>query len=217
MPARWKHVATGSPFLIPMICGCRQSSPPSLHAWTQRAGVTRATMSLTDGGRPRPMSGSWNELQGWIAADVLSTTASVALGTVLMKRVLFNNIGTFNEDPRLVYREDYHLLVRLALAAPVVCVADVLALVRDHPNRLTAQLSHTRSFLRTADVYQKLLPLLPAGELRRIARARRRSQALAACKSAVREGVEAGEATCWFIQIAAPRESILHHLRGCHR
>ena len=144
---------------------------------------------IDESGRPKPMSGSWKELQGWIAEDVLSTTASVALCTVLMKRALFNNIGTFNEDPRLVYREDYHLLVRLALAAPVACVADVLALVRDHQNRSTAQLSTTQSFLRTAYVYQKLLPLLPTPESRRIARARRRLQAFAACKSAVRSGV----------------------------
>ena len=60
-------------------------------------------------------SGKYSPISGWIIKDVLTTNASVNIGTLMLERTLFEEVGGFNKDADLIYREDYELVLRLSL------------------------------------------------------------------------------------------------------
>jgi len=123
---------------------------------------------------PVPMrAGTWKALSGDIAEPLIATDAAVALCTVMVERNLFADLGGFDEDPRLILREDFEFLVRLAIAATTVAVPDVLAQVRDHSGRETQASEGAAPFVGTAYTYTRLLATLEVPRHRRAAHRRR--------------------------------------------
>jgi GT2 family glycosyltransferase len=82
-------------------------------------------------------AGRWTPLAGRIVRQVLTMEADVCIQSVLVERLLLERVGPFNEDPALVLREDYELVLRLAAAADVGVVDEPLVLVREHSGRST--------------------------------------------------------------------------------
>ncbi len=115
-------------------------------------------------------AGLYRPVSGWIAKEVLSTEASVNIGTLMLKRSFFEEAGGFNEDTELLYREDYELVIRLALKAEVLAVPDLLIRVREHNGRSTSTYKYGND--RTAAVYKHFLQTHPDKELAKIARHR---------------------------------------------
>jgi glycosyltransferase involved in cell wall biosynthesis len=115
-------------------------------------------------------AGIYRPVSGWIAKEVLSTEASVNIGTLMLKRTLFEEVGGFDEDAEILYREDYELVIRLALRAEVLAVPDLLVRVREHSGRSTSTFHYGND--RTAAVYKRFLQTNPDKELARIARRR---------------------------------------------
>ncbi|MGH7467547.1 MAG: glycosyltransferase family 2 protein [Longimicrobiales bacterium] len=143
----------------------------------RQAGVswsyTRYEHIDTDGA-PLPFrSGVWKELSGRILREVITTEAAVAISTLIVRRAFFQEVGGFDEDPAINFREDYDLVVRLALLGEALAVRQTLSRVREHAGRATRGLAGAAPFLTTAHVYGRLLPVLPDRTLRRLARKRR--------------------------------------------
>jgi hypothetical protein len=115
-------------------------------------------------------AGTFRPISGWIAKEVLTTEASVNIGTLILERTLFNEVGSFNSDVNLLYREDYDLVLRLALIAEAFAIPDLLLRVREHAGRATNQFKHGHE--RTAFVYEHFLKSNPDKELAKIARRR---------------------------------------------
>ena len=118
-----------------------------------------------------PRAGEWRALSGDIAREVVTTEAAVTICTVMVERRLLAEVGPFDED--LGSREDYDLILRLALRSRTLAVTDTLTLVRVHGGRSTGALTGATPYLATARVYDKHLATLPSPELRELARRRR--------------------------------------------
>ena len=115
-------------------------------------------------------AGIFRPLSGWIAKEVLTTEASVAIGTLLLERTLFEEVGGFNPDPDLVYREDYELVLRLSLKAETLAIPDILVRIREHEGRSTNAFEYAHE--RTASVYEHFIRSRPEKDLLKIARRR---------------------------------------------
>ncbi len=115
-------------------------------------------------------AGIYRPVSGWIAKEVLTTEASVNIGTLMLKRSLFEEARGFNEDAELLYREDYELVIRLALKEEVLAVPDLLVRIREHDGRSTNIFEYGND--RTAAVYERFLQINPEKELAKIARRR---------------------------------------------
>jgi glycosyltransferase involved in cell wall biosynthesis len=115
-------------------------------------------------------AGIYRPLSGWISKEVLTTEASVAIGTLLLERTLFEEVGGFNSDPGLLYREDYELVLRLALRAEVLAIPELLLRIREHSGRTTNAFEYGHD--RTAFVYEHFIRTHPEKELAKIARRR---------------------------------------------
>jgi hypothetical protein len=88
----------------------------------------------------------------------------------MIHRNLFNETRSFNSEPKLLYREDYELALRLSLLAEVLAVPYLLVRIREHTNRSTNTIDD--GYERTAFVYQHFLNSKPGNEYERIARRR---------------------------------------------
>jgi GT2 family glycosyltransferase len=88
----------------------------------------------------------------------------------MIHRDLFNETGGFNSEPKLLYREDYELALRLSLLAEALAVPDLLVRVREHTDRSTNTIDD--GYERTAFVYLHFLNLKQGDEYERIARRR---------------------------------------------
>lgn len=115
-------------------------------------------------------AGIFRPLSGWIAKEVLTTEASVAIGTLLLERALFDEVGGFNADPELLYREDYELVLRLSLKAETLAIPDILVRIREHEGRSTNAFEYAHE--RTASVYEHFIRSRPERALLKIARRR---------------------------------------------
>ena len=115
-------------------------------------------------------AGTFHPISGWIAKEVLTTEASVNIGTLILERALFDEACGFNSDVNLLYREDYELVLRLALIAEAVAIPDLLLRVREHSGRATNGFEHGHK--RTAFIYEYFLSSKPERELAKIARRR---------------------------------------------
>jgi glycosyltransferase involved in cell wall biosynthesis len=96
-----------------------------------RWSYTRARWIDERGGEvPPPAAREWTPCTGWIARELLTWTAWVALPTVMVERELLHTSGGFDES--LIFHEDFELWVRLAVLSPVTLVADTLTSIRLH-------------------------------------------------------------------------------------
>jgi len=115
-------------------------------------------------------AGIYRPVSGWIAKEVLTTEASVNIGTLMLERSLFEVAGGFNEDAELLFREDYDLVIRLAIRAEALAVPDLLVRVREHTGRSTNAFEYGND--RTASVYEHFIRTHPDKVLVKIARRR---------------------------------------------
>ncbi len=115
-------------------------------------------------------AGIYRPVSGWIAKEVLTTEASVNIGTLMLKRSLFEEVGGFDEDAEILYREDYELVIRLALREESLAIPDLLLRVREHTGRSTNAFEYGNE--RTAAVYRRFLQTNTDKELAKIARRR---------------------------------------------
>jgi glycosyltransferase involved in cell wall biosynthesis len=115
-------------------------------------------------------AGKFHAVSGWIARPLITTEVAVNVGSVMVERNLFNDAGGFDIDPKLVYREDYELALRLALMAEALAVPQLLVRVREHINRSTNAFDDGHE--RTAFVYSHFIKSRPGHTLGRLARRR---------------------------------------------
>ena len=115
-------------------------------------------------------AGVFRPFSGWIVKELLSTEASVNIGSLLVERLLFEEVGGFNPDPKLLFREDYELVVRLAMQSEALASEELLVRVREHNGRATTVYGSGHD--RTAAMYRYFIQSKPEKELVAIARRR---------------------------------------------
>jgi glycosyltransferase involved in cell wall biosynthesis len=115
-----------------------------------------------------PKAGKYLPISGWIIKQLLTTEAGVTMCSVMLQRSLFEDVKGFSTDPRLMYRGDYELALRLALKAEVIALPDVLVRVLEHAGRITNRLEN--GYERSALAYEIFLNSNPEKELRYIAK-----------------------------------------------
>ncbi len=118
-------------------------------------------------------SGTWQEFSGRIVREVITTEAAVAISTLVVQKKFFVEVGGFDEDPAINFREDYELVLRLALRGDTLAIPESLTGVREHAGRVTRGLAGAAPFLATARVYDKVIATLTNRDLKRVARERR--------------------------------------------
>ena len=118
-------------------------------------------------------AGMYKPLSGRIVKELLTTEATVTMCSVMVQRSLFDEVGGFSSDPRLPYRGDYELALRLALKAEVTALPEVLVHVLEHEGRVTNRLKDGHE--RTALAYEIFLHSKPGKELKQLAKRRRAS------------------------------------------
>jgi hypothetical protein len=82
-------------------------------------------------------AGLFHPYSGWIVKELLSTEASVNIGSLLVERLLFEEVGGFNPDSNLLFREDYELVIRLSMKSEALASKELLVKVREHRSRAT--------------------------------------------------------------------------------
>lgn len=128
---------------------------------------------------------------GWVEREVLATEVGVFIGGLLVRRELFERMGRFSEDPRLVLRGDLELGIRLAMHGPAAAIPDVVSRVRHHRHRTTGRQDDGHA--RTALVYTLFLEGRPPRDLARVARTcRARHLAASAARRLARGEYAAG-------------------------
>jgi glycosyltransferase involved in cell wall biosynthesis len=115
-------------------------------------------------------AGQFRPISGWIIKEVLTTEASVTIGTLMIERTLFEEAGGFNPDAKLIFREDYELVLRLALKSEAMAVPDLLVRIREHEGRATNGFEGGHD--RTAAMYEHFIRSRPEKALAKIARRR---------------------------------------------
>jgi glycosyltransferase involved in cell wall biosynthesis len=128
-------------------------------------------------------AGQYLPISGWIIKEVLTTEASVTIGTLMLERTLFAETGGFNQDAELIYREDYELVLRLALKSEALAVPDLLVRIREHEGRATNEFEDSHD--RTAYVYGYFIRSRPAKELAKIARRRMAGELAESAKTSI--------------------------------
>jgi glycosyltransferase involved in cell wall biosynthesis len=108
-------------------------------------------------------AGAFYPYSGWIVKELVATTASVNIGSLVVERSFFEELDGFNTDPELLFREDYELTLRLATKAAATVNEELLLKVREHRGRSTTMygLGHDR----TAAVYKYFIQSNPEKEL----------------------------------------------------
>lgn len=126
---------------------------------------------IDEGGDVIPIrAGSPRVESGWILEEVVETTIGVAISSLMVERELLLHLSGFDEDPKLLFREDYDLALRLAEIDFAVAVAQPLALVRHHARRSTDQVGDV--YAPTIHAYRKLLKRTSRTRIVAAARAR---------------------------------------------
>jgi glycosyltransferase involved in cell wall biosynthesis len=113
-------------------------------------------------------AGRYTPHSGWILKELLTCEASVNIGTLVVDRKLFNELGGFDTEPLLNYREDYDLALRLAMKEEVSASPELLMKVREHPGRVTNSVDN--GYERSAYVYRHFMKRHPGKEWEAIAR-----------------------------------------------
>ena len=124
---------------------------------------------IDEDGNERPIrAGTFRPIAGNITRAILEDQTSASVGTLLVRRSLFESVGRFDES--LWNRADVDLVLRLGMAADAAVVAERLVLVREHAGRTTAGLSDPHE--RTARVFAKFASNCGDSALARLARRR---------------------------------------------
>ena len=105
-----------------------------------------------------------------LVKDILHNRLSVFIGTVLVRKKVFHEVGGFSEEKNIAFREDFDLVLRLALHSAPVIIEEILTSVREHPGRSTNQLDN--SYQKTWQVYETFIHSVKNEELRRTAKMR---------------------------------------------
>jgi glycosyltransferase involved in cell wall biosynthesis len=134
---------------------------------------------------PRPSGGPWRPFDGWIAERLLTTEASVAVQTLLVRADVARALRF---DERIPVAEDYDFALRLAFHSPALVVAEPIAEIRIHEARTTSLVGPYLGNLGMAMVYRKAARMLQDQDLRRLARRQERSHFAALAKRAIRQG-----------------------------
>ena len=122
---------------------------------------------LAPGGEVTPIrAGQFLPLSGDILEDLLSDRTGAYVGTLVVRRDLFQKVGGFDES--LANREDLDFELRLAAIAEAVAVAEAVTRVREHEGRRTRELSFPHE--RTALVYERFRKRFPKGQAAMLAR-----------------------------------------------
>jgi len=120
-------------------------------------------------GREMPLRSGfdWQPREGSLLREMITTEAGVALLTVLVRRELALRLGF---DESIPWGDDYDFLVRLALTSPACVVDQLIADVREHPDRG----NHHRydQMLNFAVGYRRYARLVSEPDLSRICRER---------------------------------------------
>lgn len=133
-------------------------------------------------------AGQFKPLSGNIIRQVLTTEASITVVSVMLSRRLFNETGGFSTDERLVYRDDYELVLRLAQHTEMIALNDVLLRVREHSGRRTNALAIAEAHVRSALPYEIFISNGAEKELEQIARKQQVRHMTRAAKINVRLG-----------------------------
>jgi glycosyltransferase involved in cell wall biosynthesis len=115
-------------------------------------------------------SGRAPAISGWVVRALLKEETAVCPCTLVVRRPLFETIGGFSEDGRIPNRGDMDIALRLASRFEAFAVPEILALVREHPGRMTRDMAEPHE--QSAEVYQFFLRQENDEELRRLARRR---------------------------------------------
>jgi glycosyltransferase involved in cell wall biosynthesis len=129
-------------------------------------------------------AGHFHPISGWIIKEVLTTEASVTIGTLMIERTLFEEAGRFNQDAKLIYREDYELVLRLALKSEALAVPDLLVRIREHEGRATSRFEEAHD--RTAAMYEHFIRSRPEKALAKIARRRMAGEIAESAKTSIK-------------------------------
>jgi GT2 family glycosyltransferase len=105
-------------------------------------------------------------LSGNILHGLLADRTGAYIGTLVVRRDVFEKVGGFDES--LANREDLDFELRLAAIAEAVAVAEVVTRVREHEGRRTRELSFPHE--RTALVYERFRKRFPGGRAAILAR-----------------------------------------------
>jgi|GEM_PF-236322 len=109
-------------------------------------------------------------LSGWITKELLTNKVSVAIGSLMVQRKLFEELGGFDTNPDLLFREDYELALRLSIKAEAIAVSNLLVRVREHQGRSTNALVDGNKL--TAFVYGHFAKTCSDKKLKKIAKRR---------------------------------------------
>ncbi|HEX7980497.1 MAG TPA: glycosyltransferase family A protein [Gemmatimonadaceae bacterium] len=142
---------------------------------------------MTADGAPTPFrSGGSAAVSGWIARPLLSDDLGVTICAVMMERSLVDEAGGFREQ--FPFRQDFDLVVRIALRAPAHAVDESLVRAREHTGRRTTVTRPEEVQLHNAAVFRALAAEVGDPELRRIARRKEAGLLMAAGKGLLRRG-----------------------------
>ena len=134
---------------------------------------------------PRPHGGPWQPRDGWIAEPILRRETVVTLQTLLVKTGLARELRF---DPATHMSEDYDFALRLATRAPGCALDESLADVRVHDRRTTRLTGGFAGHVAKAITFRKAMKMLPAPELRRLARVRYREHVRTFVRIGLRRG-----------------------------
>ncbi|HEX4372975.1 MAG TPA: glycosyltransferase, partial [Puia sp.] len=108
---------------------------------------------IDEAGKPIPSKyGSYHPFSGWIIKKLLTYEATANISSLMLERSLFDKAGGFNPDPKLLCREDYEFILRLALNAEACAIDPTLVYIREHEGRTTNTLTNGPEY--TANVYK---------------------------------------------------------------
>jgi glycosyltransferase involved in cell wall biosynthesis len=138
-------------------------------------------------GAPTPFrTGASAAVSGWIAPALLADELAVTICAVMMDRSLVDEVGGFREQ--FPFRQDFDLVVRMALRVPVHAVDESLVRAREHTGRRTAVTPREEVQLHNAAVFRALAAEVGRPALRRIARRKEAVLLAAAGKGLLRRG-----------------------------
>ena len=157
---------------------------------TAAAGVrwsyTRYELMDIDG-RPAPWrSGGSEAVSGWVARPLVTEELGVTLCSVMLERLLYDEVGGFREQ--FPFRQDFDLVVRIALRAPAHAVDASLVRAREHVGRRTKVTSPIEVNLHGAAVFRTIAAEVGDATIRTIARRKEATLLTAAAKGLLRRG-----------------------------
>lgn len=116
-------------------------------------------------------AGAFIPLSGWITKEIITTNVGVNPGALLMQRTLFDEVGGFCSDPRLIYRSIYEFILRVSLKAEAGVTPHLVVKVREHSGRVTKTI--VDPFEKTALAYDFFIDQKPGKEFEKLARKKR--------------------------------------------